>query len=243
MRTARLGGALRMTLDLRLTRFPARFVLLAWLWLGSLGPAAFGQAAERIDLRVVNAAPGGLVEVDRGSADGLELGDPVVLMPRSGRVVEGLVTVVEERTALVEIDNPNVELPAGTRGQAVVPASRFAPAAPSPNPVSPKTVASDAPGEDQASATEPEPADPLAGLEQRWKNLDEAYSPGMPLLSDAGVARPEQRPMRFTGRLYLPWITSCPARTAGMMRSGGWGKTFPWRTPLGSEASCSWTAS
>ncbi len=199
------GGALRMRLNLRLNQLPEGFVFLVWLLLGPLGPAAFGQAAERIDLRVVNATPGGFVEVDRGSADGLELGDPVVLMPRSGRAIEGLVTVVEERTALVEIDSPNVELPAGTRGQAVVPASRFAPVdpAPSPDPPSPKAAGSEAPAKVQESSEEAQPADPLAELAQRWKNLDEAYQPGMPLLSDSGVARPEQRPARFTGRVYL----------------------------------------
>lgn len=168
------------------------------------------DGAERIDLRVVNASPGGLVEVDRGAVDGLELGDPVVLMPRSGRAISGVVTVLDERSALVEIDNPNADLPAGTRGQAVVPSTRFAP----PPPVSPAQPKAQGKGSEDAPppAEKPigeaqpklnDPVDPSAALEQSWKNLDSAYQPGMPLLSGAGVARPEQRPTRFTGRVYL----------------------------------------
>ena len=175
------------------------------------------EPLEVVELRVLAASPGGLVEVDRGAADGLEVGDRVVLRPRQGGPLEGRVAVVEERTALLELENPNANVPGGTRGSALVPASRFAD--PEPQPVAPQPEAVD----EQPAETE--------GI--RWSNPDEGFEPGMPLLTDVRVAKPEERPTRLTGRLYLALdqiVTSEDGRADAFYRLGN---DFSLENPFG----------
>lgn len=146
---------------------------------------------EQVSLRVSSSGPGASVEVDRGSSDGLEIGDVVTFSPREGGSLRGSVVRVEERTAVVEMRDPS-RLPAtGTRGEVTIPGSRLAG---SEDPLQPEGVPEvEQPGPEQEGDAEHPP----------WQNGDESYSSGMPLLAEVRAVRPEDRDARLTGRVYL----------------------------------------
>lgn len=155
---------------------------LALVWLLLLGALALAQdpaGVEVLELRVTGARPG-VVDVDRGSLDGLAVGDRVRFAPRDGAALEGLVESAEERTAVVTLDDARAVLAAGTRGEARIPASRAATPEPSPTPRKRKSTAQQKP----------------------WRNRDEEYQPNQPLLTRVRPLRPEERPSRITGRWY-----------------------------------------
>ena len=127
---------------------------------------------ERLELRVQASQPGSRHVVDRGKRDGLEVGDLVRLYPRRGGSLQALVIEVEERSALVEIADALVQLPAGTRGEVLVPRERF-----------------EHPTDD-------------AQPDSEWENDDEGWIPEMPLLAQIRPLRPNERRTRFDARLY-----------------------------------------
>jgi hypothetical protein len=141
------------------------------------------EAFQRLPLRVTAAGPGAVVEVDRGSRDGLEVGDVVVLRPRESTPRRGKVAVVLARSATVELLEPGPPPPEGTRGEALLPAARLAPKPPA-----------------EPLAVDPE-LEPEADLP--WRNSDEAWLPGQPLLGGIVAQKPEERPPRLAGRAYL----------------------------------------
>lgn len=143
-----------------------------------------------VELRITSAAPRALV-VDRGTVDGLALGDRVTFAPRNAPVFEGRVVRVGERVAVVEPFDPAHTAPPGTRGEARVPSERFAKPAPPP--------AVEAPAEPpQAVGGEPEAPAPSV-----WTNTDEEWTPDQPLLARVRPFRPDERARRVDGRLYL----------------------------------------
>ena len=110
-----------------------RMVLALALLLGLVAPLwAQDGALERLELRVSDTGPGARVRVDRGRSDGVEVGDRVVLRPRSGGERTGAVTRVDDRSAMVELADGQAPPPVGTRGEVMLPASRRAAAQPAP---------------------------------------------------------------------------------------------------------------
>ena len=147
---------------------------------GKTGPV--NNQAETLTLRVTGKRAGSVVTVDRGSADGLREGDRVTLQPLDGRVRQGRVTLVLDRSAEVRIDGQAGGLPAGTRGFVKLPADRFA---------SPAEVV--APG--AAASSE-------APTHAPWENNDVEFEDGMPLLHSIDGVRPQERPPILSGRVY-----------------------------------------
>jgi len=133
---------------------------------------------QRLGLRVSSGA-GARVVVDRGESDRLAIGDRVAFSPRRGGTFTGHVVELRERESIVELDDRNVRLEPGTRGEVVIPAERF------------ETRAEEAPDEPEVPDHPP------------WENKDEGYKPGSPLLSDVPPVRPEERARNVTGRAYL----------------------------------------
>ncbi|MCB9897972.1 MAG: hypothetical protein H6825_08210 [Planctomycetes bacterium] len=161
-------------------------------------PLAAQEAEVRLDLRVVASHPGGLVDVDRGTRDGVRAGDEVLLTPRGGDVLTGSVTRVEEGTALVELRVRGALPDPGTKGAVFVPASRF-------------DVPADQP------AVPPPPEHPP------WSNDDAAFAKGDALLAKVSVLHPEQRPLRVDGRASFDVAstdTSEGGRSDSLLRTG-----------------------
>jgi len=160
------------------------------------------ETYERVELRVGIAVSDGRVLVDRGASDGVQVGDLVVLQPRGAAAARGLVVQVDERSAIVELTDFLGVPPEGTRGIVFLPSSRFAPP-PTPPPA-------EGGGAGAGGGTEPEgegggsaeaaPAEPSAA--DRWRNQDEAWREGMPLLARVRPERPEERNPRWSGRWY-----------------------------------------
>lgn len=159
-------------------------VLIALAWI-RVAPAALAQddaGFEKIELRVTSAKPG-LVSIDHGSADGLAVGDRVQFFPRQGFIYTGRIVRLDERSAEAELDDKTFAPPPGTRGEARVPAARVAePVAPPP------------PAPEQAGQAPQEHAP--------WKNTDEEWVAGAPLLAKVRPLRPAERPRTISGRFY-----------------------------------------
>ena len=138
---------------------------------------------EEVALRVASVRPGGEVVIDRGRRDRVEVGDRVVLLPRGGQILHGVVRELDERSALVELVDRAAVAPIGSKGHVLVPRGRGgAPTRTEPDPVP----------QDPAAVT---PVTPAPREEEPWR-------PGMPLLGTTRPPHPKERPARATGYLY-----------------------------------------
>ncbi len=146
-------------------------------------PAAQDEAEHEIlELRITHVR-GASVVVDRGTADLLRVGDRVFFRPRDGGLHGGLVTQVEERTAVVELQGAGFPAEPGVRGFVRIPAARSAPQA-----AKPKRRPRTAPAEGEKRS--------------EWSNPDEEYEQGQPLLARVRPLRPQERPRSYSGRWY-----------------------------------------
>ena len=137
-------------------------------------------AFEKLPLRIATMRPDGAIVIDRGQRDLVQAGDRVELQPRNGAPVQGTVTSVDERTAVVEVLDRDAVLPIGTKGHVLLPAARRT-AQPVEVPLPPK-------------APPPKPKSP--------NPADDEWEPGMPLLGTARPPHPEDRARSITGRVY-----------------------------------------
>ena len=171
-------------------------LLLLALALAAPARAQDGQDTVRIELRVSATRAGPAVVIDRGEGAGLALGDRVRFFPVRGGTFEGVVVELEDRSAVVELSNPNVRIETGVKGEVLIPRERL----------------------------EREVEAPVAVPEHSpWERSDEDWSPGMPLLALEGV-RPEARPLKIGGRIYLygnGTLTTDAGRKDGYLRAGG----------------------
>lgn len=168
----------------------------------SSSPAAAQEdgAFERVPLRVTsNAGGSGAVAVDRGEADGMKVGDLVLLQPREGGDYWGTVTRMDERAAVIEMHNKNYVPAPGVRGVLLVPRTRLAG-------LEDEAEAGAGAAAGEGGATEPHPP---------WRRQDDVWSPGEPLLARVKPLRPEERSLLVTGRVYagldFDWATESEA--------------------------------
>lgn len=163
-------------------------------------PDAQESSIERVELRVVTTRADGTFEVDRGASDGVEEGQLVLFFPRSGGTFDGSVVEVLDRSAFVMPHIAELELPSGTAGEVLIPV----------------TALPDEPAGQRTIPDAPVDHDP-------WSNADEAWNPGMPLLSYARAVQPHERPVQFNGRAYF-WgqylSTNDPGEVDSAYRSG-----------------------
>lgn len=176
-------------------RAPPRSSVSVWpLWLAcapALAPVAIGQTPpaqeqpvaneeyERLELRVTATQPR-VALVDRGSSDGLALGDRVIFRPFEGGEHEGRVIKLSERAAAVEMIELNYVPAPGTRGEVRIKKSNRV--------ETPQVV--------------PAPAVPQVPEHPPWERADREFTPDKPLLSQVQPVRPEERPTRVHGRVY-----------------------------------------
>jgi len=153
-------------------------LLLAWL-----APALLAQEGSvTLEVRVTSSEHG-VAWIDRGSADGLLVGDVVLLLPRAGGTFQGTLSEVGERSAKVALQDPAFEPPSGTRGQVRVPRERL--------------------GATPAPRLRPTPRRPEAESPPvAWSRPDDDWAPGQPLLAKVRPPRPEERPRSIYGRAY-----------------------------------------
>lgn len=162
----------------------------------------------------VTAADAREATIDRGTADGVRAGDRVTFFPREGGSFEGTVRTLDERSARVELADPNYVPSPGTKVKVRVHGAAPAPAQPVdavPNDGAPRVA----------------PAHPA------WPEQDEAWKPGDPLLARVRALRPEERLPRTHGRFYLSSesIRSTEDdRTDQFQRLGG---SFEYENPWG----------
>lgn len=155
--------------------------------------------------RVTAERPNGELIIDRGSSDRLEVGDRVLVLPRSRQRLRGKIQSVDARSAVVALDQRTARAAPGTRGEAWLPKERFRrQKKPAPRKPEAKKAKPDA-----ERAKEAEDPDQLP--RPRWTNRDENWRPGMPLLSGVRPVRPENRAWRASGRAYTTGLASYAA--------------------------------
>ncbi|MEZ5977278.1 MAG: hypothetical protein R3F34_03570 [Planctomycetota bacterium] len=168
---------------------------------GATAPAVDAQEEAqdevRLELRVTVVLTERRASVDRGASDGLAVGDVVWLLPREGGRFRASVVAVEERSAVVELDGADVALAAGLKAEATVPASRFE----SEDGASEPTGATDAPtpaanASNDATGARPSP-------NSIWRDRDEEFADGMPLLAGVEAVSPGDRTPFVRGRVWL----------------------------------------
>lgn len=157
--------------------------------------AAFTAAAvaqdpvfEELALRVASLRPAGELVIDRGRRDHVEVGDRVVLLPRGGKILYGVVRELDERSAVVELVDRTATVPIGSKGHVLLPTARGKGAAPVTQPQ--PQLQPDAP-----AATDPPPTG--------TQPVEEPWRPGMPLLGSTRPPHPKERPARATGHVYV----------------------------------------
>jgi hypothetical protein len=157
-----------------------------------------------LELRAVSETGSGRIVIDRGTLDGLVVGDLVTFLPREGPPVRGSLREIAARSGTVELFDSAARVLPGTRGEARVPASRVPEPAPAPQTETPPEVA-----QESEPTPEAEPSD--------------AWKPGMPLLAEVGVVRPEKRDPSMSGRIYVTGdqtFTNDDGRSSGFYRAG-----------------------
>ena len=193
-----------------MSRFLAFLVVMATLSASAI--FAGQEEYERVELRVVAPAQDGRVRIDRGSNDGLELGVMVLFFPRSGGTFGGSLVELSERSATVELFDPEATVEGGTRGQALLPRT-----------------------DSQGDATGPSDSSP-AGEELSdlpWKQVAEDWNPSLPLLGRTRAVQPAQRRSRVLGRLYLSadtTVSSFENRSDSFFRLG---QSLTYENPFG----------
>ncbi len=133
---------------------------------------------EDLELRVTAVRPGAIVLIDRGTSDGVAVGDSVYFLPRAGGRFPGVVIEVTDRGATVELFDGATELAPGTRGLMRLPAGR---------------QSAGASGREASTLPDHPP----------WATDDEDWTPNLPLLASVEAIAPEQRRMQLSGRATM----------------------------------------
>lgn len=140
-------------------------------------PATDEQTAvESIDLRVT-VASGRTLTVDRGRSSGLRAGDRVMFLPLGASAFEGVVRLVEENSAQVDLDGIELSVEPGLRGEVRIPAARL----------------------EELAQQERKPATPE---HPPWQRAPEEWDQSKPLLAPVESPTPDARPSEVHGRAY-----------------------------------------
>ena len=163
-----------------------------------LGGAAIAQNEEgkQVEVRISAIDSPGRVVIDRGFGSRLEVDDLVVLTPKQGLPIEGLVVEVEDRSAIVRLYDSSLNVAVGARGYVILPVERF-------------TRENDRKNRNKV----PDPS----------RYADDAWEEGMPLLAGIEAVDPAEREPLFVGRHYFSadqTFTTDQNRQDGFFRIG-----------------------
>jgi hypothetical protein len=153
------------------------------------------QDTKAIACRVTSSGPGQAILIDRGSRDGVEKGDTVVLRPRQGGVLNARVSSVSSRSSAITLIGAQTPPPAGTGGEVQIPKSRVA--------VKPEKTAEPKAGETKIPGPQVTEKPTTKDAEPSWRNKDRDYRTGMPLLTGMRPRQPTDRKTRTTGSIYM----------------------------------------
>lgn len=188
------------------------------------------QGDRALPLRVSGTSQGSVVLVDRGSRDGVAVGDAVRFELPGGATATGKVARVQERSSMVALDGRGAVPPVGARGEVRVPLERLT-GAPAPAPQAPAPETTAAPG---APGDSGPPAEEAPAVEHPpWARADDGYTPDRPLLAEVRAVRPEDRPRNAHGHLYAigDWIQNLDGdRRDAFFRAGA---DFDVQNPFG----------
>jgi hypothetical protein len=162
-----------------------------------LAIAAYAQDGQPVllEMRVTSVSPGRAV-VDRGTLDGLELGDRVVFRLRNGGERTGRVIALEDRSATVEPTDASFTALPGMRVEARLPADRFELV----EEVVEETAA--------VPSVAPEGAPEATPEHPPWERAEDGWTSKMPLLAKVQPFRPEDREASLFGRVYTGLYTT-----------------------------------
>lgn len=142
-------------------------------------PELAARKRVQVELRVSAVLDPTRATIDRGARDGLELGDELVLLPRTGGRYRARVVDLAERSATIEVVDLGLRPTAGMRGETWLPARRF------------------------DAAPEREAGEPASeGQPYEWNNPDADWEPGMSLLAGMRPPRPAERDPLLRGRAF-----------------------------------------
>ncbi len=170
------------------------------MYLSRIGPfavllvtatASYAQDASPVlvEMRVI-AAAARRATVDRGTLDGLELGDRVTFRQKDGAERTGRVIEITDRTSIVEPTDAGFVATPGMRVEARLPAERF-------------EVVEEIVEEAMAEVVGDPATDESAQVEHPpWERPDDGWTQSMPLLAKVRPFRPEERESLLTGRLW-----------------------------------------
>ncbi|MEZ5988208.1 MAG: hypothetical protein R3F30_03640 [Planctomycetota bacterium] len=165
-------------------------LLLALLALAAPRLPAQGEGVRRVACRVTAVDPGKGVLIDRGTRDLVKEGDAVEFRPRGAAPVTGRVTAVTDRSATVEVVGVGAMPPTGTRGEVLLPEGRKAPAPEAGGEAVPPVPDKPGPGGEEGPGRTP----------PTFRNQDEGFRQGQPLLVGMRPRRPAERATRVVGR-------------------------------------------
>lgn len=197
-------------------------LLLALVLAATPGPTPVQDSGTEgkfaLEVRVASAERG-WARIDRGSADGLLVGDVVTFLPREGGVHPGTVTELEERAARVELGDPAFVPAAGTRGRVQIPRSRLdggSQVRPRKRPAAKRPAG-------QGEPPPPAITNPTVFQNTVFQNRDEGWQEGEPLLARVRAVRPEERAASIHGRSYASFDATRASegdRSDGFLRLG-----------------------
>jgi|GEM_PF-700526 len=200
---------------------------IVWLALGSTGHALVdgvesGEARASQDasdeattvavgFRVTTVLDERRARIDRGSTDGLEVGDAALVFRPDGGRERGRLESLDERSAVVLLERRVGDLRAGLRGEVSVPAERFASADDGTQPEGTPTDGADVDGASADGADGADGADDAGGRDEAaergpsiWEyEDDDGFTEDMPLLAGMRPVRPDERAPFVVGRVFV----------------------------------------
>ncbi len=164
-----------------------------WMAVAAIAIAAHAQDAQPVLLEMrVTSSTARRATVDRGTLDGLELGDRVVFRLRDGGERTGRVIEIADRSSTVEPTDASFTALPGMRVEARLPADRFELVEEVVDVVEPA----------DAVPAEAELGTPAAPQHPPWERPDDGWTAKMPLLARVNPFRPEDRTPSMHGLVY-----------------------------------------
>ncbi len=161
---------------------------------------AQSDANEEVNARVTKVLKGTGIVIDRGTRDGLRVGDRVVFTERGGSQQFGTIMELEDRVATIRPENVRFLPAPGTRATITVPTSRFE----GPPVAQGGKVPIPLPKDPEAPSTAPtQGAKGEEGADGRWSRPDDGFTMEMPLLAEVNAVPPSRRAPKLTGRTYF----------------------------------------
>jgi len=182
----------------------SRVLLLSLgLLLGTLPAVAQVQNVRRLEVNVT-AVSDRSVYIDHGRESQVEAGDRLLLFPAGRAQVRAVIRSVSRTGARAELTGTVDGMDVGTLGEVWLPEARFVVTAPAkdPEPQPGKPVPRAGKPATAAAAAPEAPEAPKTAEALVWESPPEDWDESLPLLAPAHSPEPEEREVRYHGRVY-----------------------------------------